>query len=152
MGIKENAEVGSEKTYNADTDAWPKIVANDLGVDLGSGEERQHDRAEASEEIDPGRDLKADDVAGDGADDDLDECDRDATRIEMIDAASARPIHTAEASQTFSMRTFSLAKPWRPASNSERERARKRPLSAAGNSHPYRRSRAVGVHQPSSGG
>ena len=47
-----------------------------------------------------------------------------ATRIEMIEASSASPIQSAEASQTLSMRTFSSSAAWsRLGITAERERA-----------------------------
>jgi hypothetical protein len=46
-------------------------------IDFRPGEERQQDRAEARKEVHPFGDLQADEVAGEGADDDFDQRDRD---------------------------------------------------------------------------
>jgi hypothetical protein len=53
------------------------MLAHDLRVDLRAGQECQQDRTESGKEVDPGRERQADDVSGDGADDDFGEGDRD---------------------------------------------------------------------------
>lgn len=47
------------------------------GVDLGACEERQEDRPERGQEVDPGRRLEAEDIAAQDAKADFDQGDRD---------------------------------------------------------------------------
>jgi hypothetical protein len=75
----------------------PEVLAHDARVDLGSSEEGQQNGAEAGEEVDPIRDLQADEVARNGAHHDLDESDGNRNaRMEIRDARRAKPSQRAE--------------------------------------------------------
>ena len=67
----------------------PEIALDDVRIDVGAGEKRQHDGAEAGDVIDPGRERQADGVAGDGADHDLEQGGRDVIHSEPKAAANA---------------------------------------------------------------
>lgn len=73
-----------------------------------------------------------------------------AAWIEMTEASSAKPIQTADASQTFYMRMFSRQQALGEACDPNRGESghEKGRLSAAGKTYPYRQSRAVGVISP----
>ena len=73
MGVDKHAQIGREETDDTYPHARAQVSFYDRGVDLRAGQEGEKDGAEAREEVDPGRDLKADGVARDGAHDDLDE-------------------------------------------------------------------------------
>ena len=77
-GERQGGDIRGEEADNADGDAGPELLAHHLRVDFGAGQEGQQDRAEAGEEIDPGSERQADDVARDGPDDDLGKGDGDA--------------------------------------------------------------------------
>ena len=71
-----------------------------------------------------------------------------ATRIEMIEASSASPIQTAEASQTLAMRTFSRWQAEGLRLKSGESGHENGHLLATGQLRPYRQTRAVGVISP----
>ena len=76
MRVSEHPEVRRDEAHDANRHARPEVLPDDARIDFRPGEERQEDRAEPGEEIDPVGDVKADEVARDGTDHNLDERDR----------------------------------------------------------------------------
>jgi hypothetical protein len=71
------SEIRRQKADDPDADARPEIPAHDLDIDLGSGQEREEDRAETRQVVDPRGQRQSDQISGDRADDDLDQRHRD---------------------------------------------------------------------------
>jgi hypothetical protein len=69
------------------------VLSHDARIDFRAGEKGQQNRAEAGKKIDPVGDLKADQVAGNRADDDLDQRHRDgdANRNERRQQRQSQP-------------------------------------------------------------
>ena len=71
------AEIGREESHQPDRHARSEVSLDHVRIDVGAGEKREHDRTEAGDVIDPGRERHAYRVARDGADDDLEKRGRD---------------------------------------------------------------------------
>jgi hypothetical protein len=71
--VEQHAGIRREETHDADAHGGPELAPDDLAVDLGAGEKRQHDRAKPGEEVHPLGDLEPDHIAGESSDHDLDE-------------------------------------------------------------------------------
>src|SRR5438132_12524065 len=78
MGKDQHAEIRGEETDDADTHGRAEVAANDVHVDLGPGEKRQQDRPKAREIIHPRSEREVDDVAGDRANNDFEQSNRDS--------------------------------------------------------------------------
>ena len=76
MCVDQHAQIGRQEADDADPYARAQVSPDDLSVNLGARQEGEKNGAEAGEEVDPWRDLKADCVARDRSYDDLDERDR----------------------------------------------------------------------------
>ena len=100
MSIGEHAQIRGEETRDANSDAGAEIIPDHLHFDLGSGKECEKNGAEAREKLDQGvmsrptvlPAIAPTMISFRGLD--------IATRIEMIDAASASASQTDDASQT----------------------------------------------------
>ena len=57
----------------ADDRGRPQLTAQDAGFDLGAREKRQHDAAEAGDEVDPGVRTQPDQIPGQDAEQNLDQ-------------------------------------------------------------------------------
>jgi hypothetical protein len=66
------ADIRCFKAGDADADARPEFLADDLAVNLGAGEKRQHDGTEAGKKVHPRRDVEPYGIASNRADHDLD--------------------------------------------------------------------------------
>jgi hypothetical protein len=126
--------------------ARPELPPDDLAVDLGAGQEGEHDGAETGEKVHPRHQLKADGVAGEGADDDLHQRHRhgDADRD---DGGRGRSIASMRARRCPCAR--SPLGGFRPPAGSrqERERATKKPPCGGSETDSHRLSRGRS-HQP----
>ena len=73
----EYAEIGRKETDSSDRHCRSEMPPNDLCIDLGAGKKGQQDRPEPGEVVDPGCQGEVDEIAGDRADDDLEQSHRD---------------------------------------------------------------------------
>ena len=93
MRVGEDADIGGEEADDADGHGGTEMFAHHARIDFRAGEKGQHDRAEPGEEIHPFRQRKADRIAGERADHDLDQGHRngDANRNDRGDQRQTDP-------------------------------------------------------------
>ena len=73
MGQKQATQIWREEPHQSDGDARPEVAFHHMRIDVRPGQKRQHDRAEASDVIDPGCQRQANRVARNGAHDNLEQ-------------------------------------------------------------------------------
>lgn len=73
--MEQDSQIRREKADDPDRHARPEMLADDAAVDLRASEEGKQYCAEPGEEIHPFGEMKADRVASDCPDDDLDQGD-----------------------------------------------------------------------------
>ena len=93
MRQQEAAEIGRKEAHQADGHAGSKIPLHHVRIDVGSCEKGQHNGADPGDVIDPIVKRQADRIAGDGADDDLEQSrrDRDVERCGRGDERQRHP-------------------------------------------------------------